>query len=77
MQEEHHAKGKVYMFFVDLEKDFDIVPRKVWEWAMRKKAIPEVLVRSVMSLHEGAKTRVGVDSEEFEVKVGMYQGSVL
>ena len=42
--------------------------------------IPEVLVRSVMSLHEGAKTRVRVDSElseEFEVKVGMHQGSVL
>ena len=33
-----------------------------------------------MSLHEGAKTTVGVDSElseEFEVKVGMHQGSVL
>ena len=47
---------------------------------MRKKGIPEVLVRSVMSLQEGAKTRVRVDSElseEFEVKVGMHQGSVL
>ena len=34
----------------------------------------------MMSLHEGAKTRNGVDSElsaEVEVKVGMYQGSVL
>ena len=33
-----------------------------------------------MSLYEGAKTRVRVDSElseEFEVKVGMHQGSVL
>ena len=32
------------------------------------------------SLYEGAKTSVGVDSElseEFEVKVGVYQGSVL
>ena len=41
---------------------------------------PEVLVRSVMSLYEGAKTRVRVDSEmseEIEVKVGMHQGSVL
>ena len=34
----------------------------------------------VMSLYEGAKTRVRVDSElsmEFEVKVGMHQRSVL
>ena len=33
-------------------------------------------VRSVMSLYEGAKTRVRVDcelSEEFAVKVGMHQ----
>ena len=47
---------------------------------MKKKRIPEVLVRRVMSLYEGAKTRVRVDSEvsdEFEVNVGMHQGSVL
>ena len=47
---------------------------------MQKKGIPEVLVRSVISLHEGAKTRVRLDSglaEEFEVKAGMLQGSVL
>ena len=30
---------------------------------MTMKGMPEVLVRSVMSLHEGAKTRVRVDSE--------------
>ena len=68
------------MCFVDPEKALDKVPRKVLEWAMRKKGIPDVLVRSVMSLYDGAKTWVGVDSElpeEFEVKVGMYQGSVL
>ena len=47
---------------------------------MRKKGIPEVLVRPVMSLYEGARTRVRVDSElseEFEVKMGIHQGSQL
>ena len=38
------------MYSVDLEKAFDRVPRKVLEWAMRKKVILEVLVRSVMSI---------------------------
>ena len=47
---------------------------------MRKKGIPEVMVRAVMSLHEGAKTRVRVGLEltgEFEMKVGVHQGLVL
>ena len=79
MQEEHHARGrKLHMCFVDPDKAFVRVSRKVLEWAMRKKGIPEVLVRSVMNLNEGAKTRVRVDcdlSEEFEVKVEMQQWS--
>ena len=58
-QEEYHAKGKkLYICFVDLEKDFHRVQRKVLEWVMRKKGIPEALIRSVMSLYEGVKTRV-------------------
>ena len=81
MQKEYHSKGKkLYMCFVDLKKAFDRLLRKVLEWAIRKKGISEVLCRSVMSLHEGAKTRVWVDSqlsEEFEVKVWMHQGCVL
>ena len=47
---------------------------------MRKKRLSEVIVRAVMSLYDGAKTRVMVGSaysEEFEVKVGVHQGSVL
>ena len=40
MQEEYHAKGKtLYMCFVDPEKAFERVPRKVLEWALRKKGI--------------------------------------
>ena len=47
---------------------------------MRKKGTPEVLARSVISLYEGAKTRVREDfelSEELEVKMGMHQRYVL
>ena len=81
MQEEYQKKDKnLYMCFVDMEKAFDRVPRKVMEWAMRKKGLSEVIVWAVMSLYDGAKTRVRVGSaysEEFEVKVGVHQGSVL
>ena len=51
LQEEHRAKDeRMYMCFVDLEKAFDRVPRRVTEWAMRKKGLPEILVKAVMSL---------------------------
>ena len=46
------------------------MPRKMLDWVMRKKEIPEVLVGSVMSLYEGERTSVRVDSElseEFEL----------
>ena len=68
------------MCFVDLEKAFAPVLRRVLEWAMRKRGIPEAMVRAVMSLYEGANTRVRVGlelSEEFEVKVGVHQVSAL
>ena len=66
---------------MDLEKAFGRVPGKVLEWALRRKTgISDVLVRSVMSLYEGVRTRVSVDfelSEELEVKEWMHYGSLL
>ena len=46
---------------------------------MRKKKVPEV-VKAVMSLYNGAKTKVKVGSclpNEFSVNVGVHQRSVL
>ena len=73
-------KKKLWMFFVDMENAFYRLPRKLLEWTIWKKWIPDVLVRSVMILYEGAKARVRVDSElleEIDVDEGMHQGSVL
>ena len=63
LQEEHRAIDKrMYMCFVDLEMAFDRVPRRVMEWAMRKKGLSEIVVKAVMSLYEGAETKVRVGS---------------
>ena len=49
IQEEYLSKQKkLCMCLVDLENAFDRVSRTVVEWAMRKKGIPEALVRVVM-----------------------------
>ena len=80
MQEEYKEKDKkFYMCFMDLEKAFDRVPRRVMQWALRKKGLPEILVKAVMSLYEGLKTKVKVGSElseEFYVAIGVHHGSI-
>ena len=68
------------MAFVDLEKAFDRVPRKVIWWALRKLGVEEWIVRLVQGMYANAQTRVRVGegySEQFEVKVDVHQGSVL
>ena len=70
----------LYFAFVDLEKAFDRVPRKVLWWAMRSLGIDEWVVRLVQGMYNNARSRVRVGdsySEEFGVGVGVHQGSVL
>ena len=79
MQENFRVKGKkLYFGFVDIEKPFDRVPREVTRWEMRKLSAEEWLIAAVMSMYTGAKTVVRTvygNSECFEVKVSMHQGS--
>ena len=70
----------LFFAFVDLEKAFDRVPRKVFWWAMRKVGVEEWIVHLVQAMYNNARSRVRVGSEyseEFEVGVGVHQGSVL
>ena len=79
--EKYEAAGKkLYMVFVDLEKAFDRVPRKVIWWALRRKGVVEREIRAIMEMYDCVKTAVRMEdgrSEWFEVKVGVHQGSVL
>ena len=81
LQERYQAVDKkLFMAFVDLEKAFDRVPRKVIWWAMRKLGVDEWIVRLVQAMYADARSRVRVGdglSREFGVKVGVHQGSVL
>ena len=81
LQEKYLAANKrLYMAFVDLEKAFDQVPRKVIWWALRKLGVDEWIVLLVQGMYSNARSHVPVGegySEEFEVKVGVHQGSVL
>ena len=51
LQEKFYAVNKtLYMVFVDLEKAFDQVPRRVICWALRKLGVYEWLVRLIQSI---------------------------
>ena len=59
LQERYRGKHReLWWAFVDLEKAFDRVPRKVVEWAMRNLGVEEWLVRAVMAMYRHARTRI-------------------
>ena len=74
LQEKYLAVNKrLNMAFVDLEKAFDRVLRKVIWWALRTLGVEEWIVRLVQGMYANARSRVRVGegfSKEFEVKVG-------
>ena len=76
LQEKYLAASKrLYMAFVDLEKAFDRVPWKVIWWALRKLGVDSA--PGTWNVHARSHVPVGEwYCEEFEVKVGVHQGSV-
>ena len=73
------ANKRFYMTFIDLEKAFDRMPRKVIWWALRKLGVDECIVLLVQGMYSNARSCVSFGeeySEEFEVKFGVHQGSV-
>ena len=74
------VQGSMALGFVDLEKAFDTVPREMVMATLRWMGVPEAEVRMVEGTYEKTTARVVVGegaSEEFEVKIGQRQGSVL
>ena len=79
-EEEAGGTGSMVLGFVDLEKAFDTVPREMVMATLRWTGAPEAEVRMVEGMHEKTTARVVVGEgapEEFEVKIGLRQGSVL
>jgi len=52
------AKKPLYFAFIDLEKAFNSVPRKVIWWAMRSLGVKKWAVRIVKGMHANALSRV-------------------
>ena len=71
---------KLYCAFIDLEKAYDRIPREVVFWCLRKRKVPEKLVKLVEMMYRRTSTKVLTavgETETFEVSVGLHQGSAL
>ena len=81
LQEKYLQKKKsIYFAFVDLEKAFDHVSRRILCWAMRKLRIDEWIIQIVQSMHDNGHSKVRITSSysnPINVLVGVHQGSVL
>ena len=61
-------------------KAFDRVPHAVLEWSLRELIVDDWLIKVIMSMYKNARSLVRVNDklgEEFDVKMGVHQGSVL
>ena len=68
------------MALIDLEKACNRIPQKILWWVLRKLGVEEWIVQLVQGMYANARSHVSVGerySEEFEVKVGGHQSSVL
>ena len=81
LQEKYREKNKeLHMVFVDLEKAYDRVPRELIWWSLRKKRVPEAYIKIIQDMYEDCETKVTTregNTEYFNVKVGLHQGSAI
>ncbi|KAK3544152.1 hypothetical protein QTP86_003162, partial [Hemibagrus guttatus] len=80
MEKYRDGQRELHFVFVDLEKAYDRVPREELWYCMRKSGVAEKYVRVVQDMYERSRTVVRCavgQTEEFDVEVGLHQGSAL
>ena len=80
VEKRSEKQGQMALAFVDLEKAFDTVPRRMAMTTLRWMGAPESEVKMIEAMYENTKARVVVGSgmsNEFQVNIGLRQGSAL
>ena len=78
MEKWRRGRRDMQVAFVDLEKAFDKVPRKlVWD-VLKRREVNVTYITAVKDMYRDARTSVKTESgasDSFEVKIGVHQGS--
>ncbi|KAK3548193.1 hypothetical protein QTP70_005181 [Hemibagrus guttatus] len=80
VEEYRDGQRELHCVFVDLEKAYDRVPREELWYCMRRSGVAEKYVRVIQDIYERSRTVVRCavgQTEEFNVEVGLHQGSAL
>ena len=68
------------MFFIDLEKAYDKIPRNVMWWSLNKHKVPSKHVTLVKDMYNNVVTSARTNdciTDYFPIKIGLRQGSPL
>ena len=71
---------ELHVVFVDLEKAFDRVPRKLIWYLLRRKGVPGAYINIIRDMYAGCRTSVitsAGETKEVEIEVGLRQGSAI
>ena len=73
-------KKDLHMVFIDLEKEYDKVPRNVMWWALEKHEVPTKYITLIKDMYKNTMTFVrtcGGDTTDFPINIGLHQGLAL
>jgi len=80
MEKYREKKKDIHMVFIDLEKAYDRVPRRIIWSMLEKKGVTKRYIEVIKDMYEGVVTSIRSPSGEtsqFPITVGLHQGSAL
>ena len=80
MEKYRERKKDLHMVFIDLEKAYDSIPRRVIWDSLKARSISSVYIETIRDMYDtpstNIQTPVGI-TKLFPVKVGLHHGSAL
>jgi hypothetical protein len=80
MERCREQKKDLHMVLIDLEKDYDKVPRNVMWWSLQKHKVSTKYITLIKDMYDNVVTSVRTsdgDTNDFPINIALHQGSAL